>query len=103
MLIFIETREVLLTDVQLAELLNYDPTDREYNDKFYNGANGKMLIGMHICAAEDTNFANEFATYLSTKHADLEFYLSFNANAVPQQSQRFFKEYNKEDKGHKIN
>ena len=75
----------------------------DYNNKFYESAEGKSLIGFHICAASDLNFSNDLAGYLSTRHVELEFYLSFNVNAVMEQSQKFFKEYNKEDKGQKIN
>lgn len=97
-----ETREVQLKDPQLTELLNIDSSDQEYNERFFAGAQGKSLIGFHICAATDTKFANEIAGYLSSRHVELEFYLSFKADAVQQQSVKFFKEYNKEDKGNKI-
>lgn len=71
-------------------------SDKTYNDKFYNVAKGQMLIGLHICAAKDIDFSNQIASYLTNRHVALEFYLSFNKDAVDQQSRKFFKEYNKE-------
>mmetsp|Transcript_19101 Transcript_19101/g.18732 ORF Transcript_19101/g.18732 Transcript_19101/m.18732 type:complete len:197 (-) Transcript_19101:25-615(-) len=98
-----ETRETDLKEDQLSELLNYDPSDENYNNRWYQSAAGKGLIGMYLCSASDPNFANEIAGYLTSNHVELEFYLSFNKDAVTEQSKKFFKEYNKEDKGHKIN
>jgi len=99
----LETREVVLLEDQLNELLNWDTSDMDYNNKFYDVSVGKSLIGFHICAALDQNFANEIAGYLTNRHVELEFYLSFNFDWVNTQSQKFFKEYQKEDKGQKIN
>jgi hypothetical protein len=101
-LTILETREVNLTETELAEVLNIDMSDKAYNDKFITIAKNHKLIGLHICAAEDVDFSNQIATYLTKRHVALEFYLSFNKDAVQQQSIKFFKEYNKEDKGQKI-
>eukprot|EP00343_Euplotes_focardii_P000384 CAMPEP_0205801106 /NCGR_PEP_ID=MMETSP0205-20121125/2984_1 /ASSEMBLY_ACC=CAM_ASM_000278 /TAXON_ID=36767 /ORGANISM="Euplotes focardii, Strain TN1" /LENGTH=204 /DNA_ID=CAMNT_0053065301 /DNA_START=539 /DNA_END=1150 /DNA_ORIENTATION=- len=76
-----ETREVQLKNEQLTELLNIDSSDMDYNNRFYDSAKDKTLIGFHLCAASDPNFANEIAGYLSTRHINLEFYLSFNLDA----------------------
>eukprot|EP00345_Euplotes_harpa_P004244 CAMPEP_0168317770 /NCGR_PEP_ID=MMETSP0213-20121227/86_1 /TAXON_ID=151035 /ORGANISM="Euplotes harpa, Strain FSP1.4" /LENGTH=226 /DNA_ID=CAMNT_0008318719 /DNA_START=613 /DNA_END=1293 /DNA_ORIENTATION=- len=97
------TREVLLNQHQLMEVLNCDTSDPEYNKGFYEDAMNKPLIGMHICAAKECDLAQEIEDYLVEHHEELEFYVSSQNEPVDVQSTKFFKEYNKEDRGQKIN
>ena len=101
-IIIVETRQVQLTDSQLGEVLNWDTSSQDYNDQFFEKAKGQILIGMHLCAAVDDGFSKKLAAYLSERHVDLDFYLSFSVSAVEVQSVKFFKEYNKDDKGQKM-
>ena len=42
---FVDTREVLLKETQLQELLGCDMSDPEYNDRFMQAAGNQKLIG----------------------------------------------------------
>ena len=94
-----ETREVGLNDAQISEIFRNDDPSHD----FVNIASSNILIGLWLCTSNDLNFGSKVESLLDDNYSSLDYYICTNKQVVSSQGMKFFKEFNKEDKGHKIN